>query len=137
MVAIRTVFIALILFQVALPLSAQSTKVELSGLVTDPGGLPVPGAEVRLQNMSTDAEQSTSSGANGQYHFVAVPPGTYTVTAMKQGFAATRREGLTLRVGDQITVDIPLQVGTVEQSVTVTDAAPLLQATRGTVSLTV
>src|SRR5678815_3799036 len=118
-VAKRTVVIAVILFQVALAFSAQSTKVELSGLVTDPGGLPVPGAEVRLQNISTHAEQSTSSGADGQYHFIAVPSGTYTITAMKQGFAATRREGLTLRIGDQITVDIPLQVGTVEQSVSV------------------
>ena len=135
-IAKRIVLIA-ILFQAFVALNAQSTKVELSGAVTDPAGLPVLEAQIRLQNMNTDAEQSTSSGADGQYHFVAIPPGTYSITAMKPGFAATRREGLTLGVGAQITVDIALQVGTVEQSVTVTDAAPLLQASRGTVSFTV
>ncbi|HMF01947.1 MAG TPA: carboxypeptidase-like regulatory domain-containing protein, partial [Terriglobia bacterium] len=133
----RTVVVIAIMFQALLASNAQSTKVELSGAVTDPAGLPVPEAQIRLQNMNTDAEQSTSSGSDGQYHFVAIPPGTYSITVMKQGFAATRRDGLTLRVGAQITVDIALQVGTVEQSVTVTDAAPLLQASRGTVSFTV
>src|SRR5215471_3952517 len=133
----RTVVVIAIMFQALLASNAQSTKVELSGAVTDPAGLPVPEAQIRLQNMNTDAEQSTSSGSVGQYHFVAIPPGTYSITVMKQGFAATRRDGLTLRVGAQITLDIALQVGTVEQSVTVTDEAPLLQASRGTVSFTV
>jgi hypothetical protein len=131
------VLIGLLLGQAAIRLQAQSTKVELSGLVTDPAGLPVPGAEVRLLNTSTDAGQSVSSGADGQYHFFAIPPGTYTMTVMKAGFAATRREGLTLRVGDQVSVDVSLQVGNVEQSVNVTAAASLLQSSRGTVSFVV
>src|SRR5262245_13478170 len=133
----RTIVVIAIMFHALVASNAQSTKVELSGAVTDPAGLPVPEAQIRLQNMNTDAEQSTSSGSVGQYHFVAIPPGTYSITVMKQGFAATRRDGLTLRVGAQITLDIALQVGTVEQSVTVTDEAPLLQASRGTVSFTV
>src|SRR5215510_3131890 len=133
----RTIVVIAIMFHALVASNAQSTKVELSGAVRDPAGLAVPEAQIRLQNMNTDAEQSTSSGADGQYHFVSIPPGTYSITAMKPGFAETRREGLTLGVGAQITVDITLQVGTVEQSVTVTDAAPLLQASRGTVSFTV
>jgi Carboxypeptidase regulatory-like domain len=132
-----TALIAVLLTHVGVRVDAQSTKVELSGLISDPSGLAVPGAEVRLLNMSTDAEQSVSSGPDGQYHFFAVPPGTYTITVMKSGFTATRRVGLTLRVGDQVTVDIPLQIGNVEQAVNVTAAAPLLQASRGTVSFVV
>src|SRR5438093_4965901 len=97
-IARSTVLIAIVLFQAFVALNAESTKVELSGVVTDPGGLPVPDAEIRLRNTSTDAEQLTSGGGDGRYHFVAVPPGTYILTVMKQGFAATRREGLALRV---------------------------------------
>src|SRR5215475_5357159 len=101
----RTIVVIAIMFHALVASNAQSTKVELSGAVRDPAGLAVPEAQIRLQNMNTDAEQSTSSGADGQYHFVAIPPGTYSITAMKPGFAATRREGLTLGVGAQITVD--------------------------------
>src|SRR5215510_12702568 len=133
----RTIVVIAIMFHALVASNAQSTKVELSGAVRDPAGLAVPEAQIRLQNMNTDAEQSTSSGADGQYHFVAIPPGTYSITAMKPGFAATRREGLTLGVGAQITVDISLQIGNVSESVRVTAEAPLLQSTRGTVSLVV
>src|SRR5215831_2884722 len=94
-----TILVGILLTFLAIGLNAQSTKVELSGLITDPGGLGVPGAEVRLLNMSTEAQQSVSSDSDGRYHFVAVSPGTYTITVMKSGFAAIRREGLTLRVG--------------------------------------
>ena len=133
---IRTVLILIALAHVG-PLVAQSTKVELSGVVRDPSGLPVEGAAIRLLNMSTDAEQSVSTGPEGQYHFFALQPGTYAIMVAKSGFAALRREGVTLRVGDQISVDLPLQIGNVEQSVNVNAATPLLQASRGTVSFVV
>src|SRR5215467_3253177 len=133
----RTVVVIAIMFQALLASNAQSTKVELSGAVTDPTGLPVPEAQIRLQNMNTDAEQSMSSGSDGQYHFVAIPPGTYSITVMKDGFAPLRRSGLTLRVGDQVPLDLALMVGNVAQTVEVTDAAPLLQSARGAVSFTV
>ena len=125
------------LAQAGAPLDAQSTKAELSGFVRDPEGLPVIGADVRLLNMNTDSEQSVSSGPAGQYHFFAIPPGTYAITVTKSGFAALRRDGISLLVGDQISLDFPLQVGGIDQSVNVTAAAPLLQAGRGTVSFVV
>ncbi len=93
-------------------------------------GLPVEGATVRLLNKSTDAEHSVSSGPDGQYHFFALQPGTYAIMVTKSGFAALRRDGVALRAGDQLSVDLTLQIGNVEQSVNLTAAAPLLQATR-------
>jgi hypothetical protein len=118
-------------------LHAQPTKVELSGIVRDPAGLPIEGAAIRLMNTSTDAEQSTATGGDGRYHFLALPPGTYTITVSRTGFAALRRDGVALRVGDQITLDFALPVGDVTESINVTAAAPLLQSSRGAVSFVV
>jgi len=118
-------------------LHAQSTKVELSGLVEDPTGLPIERAEVRVRNMSTQLEQSGETTADGRYHFFALPPGTYAITVSKSGFVTQRREGLVLRVGDQVSLDFALVIGNVTESVDVTASAPLLQSNRGTVSFVV
>src|SRR5688572_26032835 len=116
---------------------AQSTKVELSGIVRDPAGLPVEGAGVRLVNTGTEVEQSFSTGADGRYQFFALPTGTYAITVSRVGFSTLRRDGVVLRVGDQVALDLPLQVGNITESVNVTASAPLLQSTRGTVSFVV
>src|SRR5262245_26122785 len=86
-------------------LEAQSTKVEFSGVVRDPAGLPVEGAEVKLLNANTQAEQADVSGGDGTYHFFALQPGTYSVTVTKSGFTTLRRDGVVLRVGDQVSLD--------------------------------
>jgi hypothetical protein len=124
--------LAIILF-----LFAQSTKVELSGVVRDPAGLAVPGAEIRLINPGTQGEVAALTDAEGAYHFVALPPGTYTITVTRTGFASLRRDGVVLRVGDQVEIDLPLEIGNVSESVNVTEDAPLLQSTRATVSFVV
>src|SRR4026209_337324 len=118
-------------------LHAQSTKVELAGNVSDPSGLAVPGAEIRLVNTNPQLEQSATTGNDGRYHFLALQPGTYTISAMKNGFSVLRREGVILRVGDQISLDLSKMIGNVTDSVNVTADAPLIQATRGTVSFVV
>src|SRR5262245_14232440 len=118
-------------------LQAQSTKVELSGKVRDPAGLPVEGADVRLVNANTRTEQAYVTGADGEYHFFALRPGSYTITVAKNGFTALRRDGVALRVGDQVSLDFPLQIGAVTETVDVTESAPLLQSSRGTVGFVV
>jgi hypothetical protein len=120
-----------------LTLRAQSTKVELSVIVRDPSGLPVPAAEVRLTNVGKEAQQSATTEQDGRYHFFALEPGTYTIAVSKSGFASLRRDGVVVRVGDRISLDLPLRVGNVNDSINVTVASPLLQTERGTVSFTV
>ena len=118
-------------------LHAQSTKAELFGIVRDPTGLPVRDAAVDLLNVGTDVKLSVTSDSNGTYHFFALSAGSYQIVAVKAGFATLRRDGIVIRVGEQISVDLDLRVGDTSESVVVTAAAPLLQSTRGTASFVV
>ncbi len=124
---------ALLFLALGAPCAAQSTTAELFGVVRDPAGLATPHAAVALRNTGTQAQSTAVTGADGAYHFFALPPGTYRITVSKEGFAGLRR-GLALRVGDRISLDLALHVGDFSQQVEVTAAAPLLQENRGTVS---
>ncbi len=116
---------------------AQSTTAELSGIVSDPSGLPVPGATVHLLKGNTLSEQSIETGADGRYHFLALQPAAYILTVSRAGFVALRRDGVNLRVGDHAVIDFPLQIGPVTEFLNVNAAAPLLQTSRGTISFVV
>ena len=127
---------ALVLLALCSVLDAQSTRVEVFGIVRDPAGLPVFGAAVQIRNIDTSSSADTTSDSAGLYRFVALLPGSYEITVRKDGFSLLKRSGLTLRVGEQIPVDLSLTIGNLSQSVEVTEAAPLLQDVRGTVSFT-
>jgi hypothetical protein len=127
----------LLLLLVVWGAQAQSTKAELFGKVFDPSGLPAANAAIDLINPATEAKLSTVSDSGGNYHFIALAAGDYRVTVTKPGFAKLQREGLVLRVGDQINLRLDLKVGDMSQSIEVTAAAPLLQSTRGTASFVV
>ncbi|MBI4890629.1 MAG: TonB-dependent receptor [Acidobacteria bacterium] len=121
----------------AASLPAQSTKAELFGIVLDPSGLPITGAVVELLNAATSSTLTRESDSKGSFHFIALPAGVYRLSVTKQGFVALRRDGIVVRIGDQVNIDAPLQLGDVNQSVLVTADAPLLQAVRGTASFAV
>src|SRR5712692_4527481 len=103
------VFVALLLLAVSSPIRPQSTKAELFGVVRDPAGLPAKGATVELVNTGTDTKLSVQSGTDGAYHFFALAAGSYQIVLVKNGFAALRRDGIVIRVGDQISLDLELK----------------------------
>jgi hypothetical protein len=116
------------------PLWAQNAVV--SGRVTDPTDAVVPGAAIELTSRTTGVKLTTVSNAEGNYVFPPVAPGSYDVVASAPGFASARLEAITLEVGQSRTINFRLRPGEVRESVTVTDAAPLLtlnRADRGTV----
>ncbi|MGH9675229.1 MAG: TonB-dependent receptor domain-containing protein, partial [Bryobacteraceae bacterium] len=115
------------------PVFSQATKAELFGTVHDPAGLPVGSAEVELTRTGTQIRARFTTSANGEYRFFALPPGTYQVAVTKPGFAPLKRDGVVLRTGDQVGLDLTLQIGDLSQAVVVTAEAPLLQAARGAV----
>ncbi len=133
---IAGVLSAIVMLYQGAMLPAQSTKAELFGWIRDPAGLAVDGADVQLLNLNTQREQSCSTGSDARYHFLALQPGSYRLTVRKPGFAGLVRE-VVLRIGDQVRLDVTLQIGDIADSVSVVAATPLPQSNRGTVGFVV
>ena len=100
----------------------------LAGRVTDPSGAAVAGAQVTLTRMSTGVKRTTESTADGYYTFTQVLPGSYSVEVAAPGFARVLQQGITVATGATPRVDLPLKPGGGQETVTVTEDAPLLQS---------
>jgi len=114
---------------------SQSSTTSLQGTVTDPTGAAVVNATVTLVNAESKSERSTVTGAQGEYRFQALPPGTYTLTVIAPGFARQELKALQLLVNTPPTSNIQLKVGGTTETVSVTSEAPplnLVDASLGT-----
>lgn len=111
----------------AATLAAQSGQASLGGQVKDSSGGAIPGATVSVRNSSTNVVRSTVSNAEGYYSLSGLLPGTYTLRAEYSGFKTLQRDGVVLRVGDRVNIDVPLEVGQQAESVSVTAEVPLLR----------
>ena len=100
----------------------------LTGVVADPTGAVVPGAQVTLKNPATGFTQTSQSDASGVYVFSPIKIGTYSITVKEAGFVETTQQNIQVNIGQRGTVNINLRPGAAGESVTVTDAPPLLQA---------
>lgn len=118
-------------------LCAQIDVGKVSGTVKDPAGAVVPDARLTLTNEATGVAQRTRASASGTYVFTSVLPGVYTLQAEATGFKTYVAKGIEAHVQNTLTADISLVVGEVTESVTVTSAAPLLQAQEASVGRTV
>src|ERR1700757_3213023 len=112
---------------------AQAGRGSISGLVTDPGGAVVQGAQVTLLNPATGVTQHTVTSGAGLYSFISLNPGVYQVTASQTGFASVAIDKITVNV-DQVTqANLTLKVGAATESVTVTSGVDLVEPTSSTV----
>src|SRR5215470_1933707 len=75
-----------------------STGAQLSGTISDPNGAAVPQAAITLRSNTTAVEQSTTSDASGQYRFLLVPAGQYTISVDAPGFSKLTNSGIILTV---------------------------------------
>ncbi len=107
--------------------SAQSIYGSIRGLVTDPSSAAVASGKVTLTNEGTSAQRSVVSSNLGEYVFNQVIPGTYTVSVEASGFKKVDRKGIVLATQGQLTVDLQLEVGSVTESVLVTEVVPLIE----------
>ena len=105
---------------------AQTSSTSLQGTVTDPSGSAVAGATVSLVNPESKAERTLVSGAQGDYRFLLLPPGTYTLNVTAKGFGRYEQTGLQLLVNTPATVNVQLKIGGGTETVTVTGEAPVL-----------
>src|SRR5580704_11145164 len=114
------------------PLIAQNA--ELSGLITDPSGLVVPGAKVVVQSADTRGTRTASSNGQGEYSVPALLPGPYNITIEANGFKTVHQNGVVVEVGQRARLDFALTVGSNTETITVQGSAPLLNASDASVS---
>jgi hypothetical protein len=117
----------------AVPVRAQgggaSSTGTIQGRVSDAQGAALPGVTVTATSPAMPGVQSTVSTESGTYRFPGVPPGVYTLTYELAGFNTLRREGVQITLGFTATLNVELTVATVQETVTVTGASPLIDAT--------
>src|SRR5574340_764909 len=107
---------------------AQETRASIAGTVSDPSGLVVAGAKLRLTNVGTAVVFETATNEVGQFRYLFLNPGTYRLDVEMAGFRTFVREGIELHVSQTATIDVVLQIGSQAESVTVGAEAPLLES---------
>ena len=105
----------------ALKAHAQVVGGTLSGTITDATGAGLAHVEVVVHNDETGTERRLATGDDGRFSAPSIPVGTYTITALLDGFAQQRRTGIELTVGQSKEIDLQLTVNAVQQQVTVED----------------
>ena len=116
----RCLFLFLVLSAAFSPtLYAQLSTASVTGIVRDSTGGVIVGANGVLRNVDTGVERTTVSNSAGNYLFLNVNPGRYTLEMHGAGFKSSRVSEFTLAVSQAATFDITLEVGGLEQTVTV------------------
>jgi carboxypeptidase family protein len=127
-------WVALLLLLNAAMAFSQVVTGAILGRVTDTTGAVVPGAMVQLQNLDTGLSRTEQTDAEGRYVSRNLPLGSYSVTVQQPGFQTQVRRGISLTVASELTVNMELAVGNVQEKVEVTAEAPLIETTNATVS---
>ena len=107
------------------------------GTVTDPAGAVVPNAKITITDVDNGFIRDTTSNSTGNYSARELPIGRYQVQVEAQGFKAYDKKDISLNVGATVRVDIPLQVGTEGQTVTVEAYAIQVQSETNDISQTI
>src|SRR3982751_1438163 len=121
----RAMLCAVLLVVSAAAAGAQQFTGGVRGEVRDQNGV-IPGVTVSLINEATNISLEVTTNEVGQYNFPAVPPGTYTLKVQLTGYKTFESKGLIVGTQQFITLDVPLELGTLEESVTVTGQSPLI-----------
>ncbi|MDZ4802988.1 MAG: TonB-dependent receptor [Bryobacteraceae bacterium] len=112
---------------------AQTATGTIIGTVTDNTGSVVANAKVAVTNTGTNAKLDVATNSDGGYTAPLLPPGSYSVVVSSPGFKAFEQSGIRLQIQQQARVDVVLQVGGVNESVTVTADAAVVEATSSSV----
>jgi hypothetical protein len=133
--SLRMSIVLAVLATVTLPAAfAQAIYGTLAGRVLDPSRAPVPDAAVTVVDVATNARLATSTDADGAFRFTRVTPGQYRLAIEKPGFRQHLRDSVAVAVNEQVLVDAVLEIGSVEERVTVDERSPLVQAKSAEVS---
>src|SRR5215469_15754423 len=119
-----------LLFLLAFAICAQSDRGTITGAIFDPAGAVVASVPIEVRNVDTGAVYQVGSSATGNY-VVQVPAGSYELSIAAPGFKKFVRQNIAVPVAQTLRIDVNLEVGSNAESVTVTEAAPLLKTESG------
>src|SRR5262245_59895038 len=115
------------------PLFGQGANSEMNGTAADQSGAVLPGVTVTLTEETTGLVRTVITNEAGRWVLPALQPGRYTIKAELSGFQTQNRAGVVVNVGQAITLNLTLPVGTLSDQVTVSAEAPLVEVTRSDV----
>jgi hypothetical protein len=108
---------------------SQGAVAEVNGVTVDQSGAVLPGVTVTLTEESTGLVRSVVSNETGRFSIPALQPGRYTMRAELPGFQTQSQMGIAVNVGQALTINLTLPVGGLQDQITVTGEAPLIEVT--------
>ncbi len=105
----------------------QAVSGAITGAVLDSTGAGVPGAKVTATNLATNVQFSVNANDSGYYNITNLIAGRYQVDVAASGFRPYRQGNVDVTIGTVLRIDVELQVGNLEEAVTVSDVAPLVR----------
>src|SRR5437879_4997595 len=112
-------------------LNAQQPSASVVGRVTDATGAVIPGVAIKITNLDTNIAQTGTSNHIGDFTIPYLNPGRYRMEATLTGFRSYKHTEFTLMVDQVLRVDVPLEIGSSAESITVTDTPPVLNTESG------
>lgn len=128
----RIVFLVSLCCWLTVSMLAQTGRGGITGLITDASGAPVPGAEISLIEVRQNTVLSTKTTSAGRYTFPSLSPGTYRISVQQGGFKTAIRDNITVEVDLMRDIPITLEVGEVQESITVESESILPNTTSST-----
>jgi hypothetical protein len=126
--------VAAILATTALSASAQGPTGRIEGLVRDAQGAVLPGVTMTLRNQESGVTRTIVTEADGRYAFPALAPGKYVLQAQLSGFATEEVRDIVITIGFERRIDVSMTVQAVQETVTVTGEAPVVDTTKAEVA---
>ena len=131
--ALRLSMVVLACFCACARAHAQTSTATLHGTISDSSGAVLPGVVVKLLSPTTSLERVTVTNGSGLFVFNFLPAGVYDVSSELNGFKSLRRPGVQLEVGQNLSLDLRMEVGRLEETVQVEAVAPLLDRTSASI----
>lgn len=116
---------------------AQVDRGAIKGETQDTQKASVPAVQLTLKNEATGVVANTTSNASGQFSFLNLSPGHYTLTSEAKGFSTSVQQGIVVGVGNTIPVTVTLQTGEVQQTVTVSGNAATIETQTSDIGTTI